>query len=140
MDIKSFFAENAIKTEEKNYVASTRFVDEKGNPIPWKLKVITNTELDEIMASCKHKEYIPKTRDYKIITDTDRLNSELVCKAVVFPNLNDEQLQKSYNTVGAEMTVKAMLTPGEFADLIAAVTEACGFQTGMDDKIKTAKN
>lgn len=140
MDIKSFFAENAIKTEEISYVASKRFVDAAGNPIPWQLKVIPNTEFESIVNRCKKKEFIPKTRDYKIETDADKLNAELVMASVTFPNLNDESLQKSYGTIGAEETVKAMLTPGEYADLVAAVTEACGFQSGMSDKIKTAKN
>lgn len=140
MDIKSFFAENVIKPQEREYVASQRFKDKDGNPIPWKLKVIPNKEFEELLSSCRKKEFIPKTRQYELHTDSDKLNAELVCASVVFPNLNDESLQKSYGTIGAEMTVKAMLTPGEYTDLVNAVTEACGFQAGMSDKIKIAKN
>ena len=35
--------------------------------------------------------------------------------------------------------VKAMLTPGEYADLLAAVTEAQGYDVGMEDKVKEVK-
>ena len=140
MDITAFLAGNAIKTKEQEYVASKRFVDKDGNPIPWKLRVITNDELDAMTKRCRKREYNPKTREYSITTDSTQLELDMICAAVVYPNLNDAKLQDSYGTVGAENTVKAMLTPGEYTDLARAVTEVAGFQMGMEEQVKTAKN
>ena len=55
-------------------------------------------------------------------------------------NLNDEQLQRFYGTIGAEDTLKAMLNPGELTDLMLAVQEACGYNVGMKEEIKHVKN
>lgn len=140
MDITAFLAGNAIKVDEQEYVASKRFLDKDGNPIPWKLRVVTNDELDAIAKHCRKKEFNPKTREYSFTVDSTKLDLELVCASVVYPNLNDSKLQDSYKTIGAEATVKAMLTPGEYTDLVRAVTEVAGFQMGMEEQVKTAKN
>lgn len=139
-NFSAFMAQNAIKTVNQNYIASERFVDDKGQPIPWELRVVPNKEITEISRACKKKEYIAKTRDYKIVTDTERFNCALVCASVVYPDLNNAELQDSYGACGAEDLVKIMLTPGEYTDLVSAVSEVCGFQTDMSDKIKAAKN
>ena len=140
MDTTAFLAGNAIKIEEHEYVASKRFVKKNGEPIPWKLRVVSNDELDAMVKRCRKREYNPKTREYRLTVDSEKLDLEMVCASVVFPNLNDVTLQESYGTVGAENTVKAMLTPGEYTDLTRAVTEVAGFQMGMEDQVKTAKN
>lgn len=140
MDITAFLAGNAIKTEEQEYVASKRFIGKDGKPIPWRLRVLTNDELDDMTRRCKKKEFIPKTREYKVSVDNVKLELEMICASVVYPNLNDANLQDSYGTVGAEATVKAMLTPGEYSDLARAVTEVAGFQMGMNEQVRTAKN
>ncbi len=138
-DFKCFMAENAIKAENKEYVASTRFVS-NGEPVPWELRVVSNDTVDKISKNCRRKEFNRKTGTTEYSTDTDDLNAQLVCASVVYPNLNDSELQTSYNAVGAEALVKAMLTPGEYADLVTAVCDVCGFQTDINDKIKEAKN
>lgn len=140
MDITAFLAGNAIKIEEQEYVASKRFIGKDGKPIPWRLRVLTNDELDDMTRRCKKKEFIPKTREYKVSVDNVKLELEMICASVVYPNLNDANLQDSYGTVGAEATVKAMLTPGEYSDLARAVTEVAGFQMGMNEQVRTAKN
>lgn len=139
-DMTAFLASNAIQTKDMQYVASKRFRDKDGNPIPWRLHVLTNDELDAITKRCKKKEFLPKTREYKVTVDNAQLELEMICKSVVYPNLNDERLQDSYGTIGAAATVKAMLTPGEYTDLGRAVTEAAGYQMGMNDQVSTAKN
>lgn len=72
--------------------------------------------------------------------DQDKFMIEMTLKSVVFPNLNDAELQGNWDAIGAEELLKAMLTPGELADLYSAVSQASDFEAGMSDKIKTVKN
>lgn len=139
-NMKAFLKGSAIALTEKEYVASERFVDEQGNPIPWRLRVLGTEEVEKMERNCKKKEFSKGTREYKTITDTTKLQEEMVSAAVVYPCLDDAELQESYGTVGAVATVKAMLTPGEYVDLANAVAEVSGYQAGMSDKITTAKN
>ncbi len=138
-DLKSFFAENAIKADNVKYVASQRFT-EKDKPIEWELRVVSNDDIEKMRKSCTRSKFNPKTKEYNTSFDSAQFNNAMVCASVVFPDLNDAALQDSYGVIGAEELIRKMLTPGEYTDLIAAVSETCGFQSDMADKIKTAKN
>lgn len=139
-NLQAFLAENAIKTENIKYVASKRFIDANKNPIEWEIRTITNDEDEAIRNSCKEKSFIPGTREVSIKMNQDKYAAELICACVVYPNLNNAQLQTSYGAVGAQELVKKMLTPGEFTDLFLMVSQANGFEAGMNEKIKKAKN
>ena len=139
-DFKCFMAGNAIKAENNKYVASQRFIDENNQPVEWELRVVPNDEVEQITKSCRKKEFNRATRETTYTTDPNKFNLALVCASVVYPPLNNAELQDSYKVVGAEELVKTMLTPGELSDLVSAVSEVCGYQTDMADKIKTAKN
>lgn len=139
-NLQSFLADHAIKAENVKYVASQRFVDKERKPIEWELRVLSNDESDQILKECKKKEFVPGTRDFKVVTDNEKFATELVCASVVYPDLNNAVLQDSYNAVGAADVLKKMLTPGEFTDLLYTVQEVNGFKVGMADKIKKAKN
>jgi hypothetical protein len=139
-NLKAFMAESAIQYKEVDYVASERFIDEKNNPIPWKLRILTETELSKLKAQCKKRVTNPKTQQSYIETDSSKLADLMIENSVIYPNLNNAQLQDSYGAVGAIDLAKKMLIPGEYNDLILAVNEANGFNSGMAEKIKRAKN
>lgn len=139
-NLLGFLAENAIKAEDVMYVASQRFLGKDRKPLAWRLRALTSEECDDIMKRCKKKEFVPGTRDAKIVTDQDKFSTDLVCASVVYPNLDSEKLQRSYDAVGAADLIHKMLTPGEYADLAYTVQQANGFEVGMKDKIKRAKN
>ncbi|MBR2143773.1 hypothetical protein [Anaerovibrio sp.] len=139
MDLQAFLMQNAIAAPVIEYVASKRFVA-NGNPVAWKIQPITNEENDEILSQCKKKSFIPGTREIQVTTDQDKYAAMVLAKCIVYPNLNDAALQDSYQAVGAEELIKKMLTPGEYTNLFLAVQNANGFDTGMDEKIKEAKN
>lgn len=137
--LKAFLSENAIPAEEVAYVASKRFVGADRKPIAWKLRILTSEESDNLLNKSKHKEFVPGTREVKVVTNNDEFLTKLICASVTFPNLNDAALQDSYQAIGAEDLIHKMLTPGEYADLASAVQEANGFEVGMKDKIERAK-
>lgn len=140
-NLQAFLAENAIKAENIKYAASKRFIDADKKPIEWELRVLSAEEDEEIKKSCKKKVFTPGTREAKIELDSDKYAEELICTCVVYPNLHDATLQESYGVIGAAQLVRKMLTPGEYTDLYLMVTQANGFEVGMDDKkINQAKN
>ena len=117
-NLKAFMAESAIQYKEVDYVASERFIDEKNNPIPWKLRILTETELSKLKAQCKKRVTNPKTQQSYIETDSSKLADLMIENSVIYPNLNNAQLQDSYGAVGAIDLAKKMLIPGEYNDLI----------------------
>lgn len=139
-NLKAFMAESAIQYKEVDYVASERFIDEKNNPIPWKLRILTETELSKLKAQCKKRVTNPKTQQSYIETDLAKLSDLMIENTVIYPNLNNAELQNSYGAIGAIDLAKKMLIPGEYNDLILAVNETNGFNSGMAEKIKRAKN
>ena len=139
-NLQVFLAENAIKPACVEYVASKRFKGADGKPIAWTIAPITNDENKAITDRNRKKSFIPGTRETQTHLDQEQYANDLICACVVYPNLNSEALQSSYNAVGAGELVRTMLTPGEYQDLFQAVMQANDFEVGMDEKIKVAKN
>lgn len=139
-DITVFLKENAKEQAPILYEASKRFKDADGEPMKWELRCLTNDEIDQIAKRNTKRVPIKGTRDFKEVRDNEQFAMDMAVKSITFPALDDEKLQESYGTIGAEATLRAMLTPGELADLVLAVNEASGFETGMNDKVKAVKN
>ena len=129
------------ESEVVDYVASKRMVDEKGNPLAWKLKAI-NSDLDErIRKECTKKVAVNGKRgQYVPETDTDKYMAKLCVACVVYPNLNDVELQDYYGVKDAEALLKTMLKPAEYTELKVRVNEVLGYDLSMEDEVEEAKN
>lgn len=139
--LSAFLKQNALKPESVKYVVSKRFVDEKGNPIEWEIRAITAEEDEAIRKACIKRVPIPgKKGQYTYETDTNLYLAKLAAASVVYPDLNDAQLQDSYGVLGAENLLKAMLTPGEYAELIQKVQEVNGYDLSFEELVDEAKN
>lgn len=136
----AFMAGNANNVENVKYVASKRFVDNK-KPIEWELKAI-GSDLDEaIRKECTKKVPINGKRgQYTQETDTDKYIAKMCVNCIVYPNLNDAELQDSYGVMGAEELLKKMLLPGEYTELKAKVMEVNGYDMSMEELVDEAKN
>jgi len=64
----------------------------------------------------------------------------LAARCTVFPDLNDKTLQDSYSVMGADHLLRAMLTPGEYAEYLRQVQKICGFDVPFDELVDEAKN
>lgn len=136
--LSAFLAQNALKVENEKHIISDRFVDEKGNPIPWEIRALTAEEDEALRKSCTKK-----IRNKGIITQEtnyEEYMAKLIVECVVFPNLRDKELQESYGVLGADKLVKKMLTSGEYAELLEKVQEVNGFDVGMDELVEEVKN
>lgn len=138
--LKAFMREELLQREPVKYVASKRMKDDDGKPIEWELRVLTNDEVEEIVDRNTKRVPVKGTRDFKKETDTEAVFLDVAVAAVTYPNLNDSELQEFYGAAGAEHLLKKLLTPGELTDLLLAAQQACGYDIGMGDKVKTVKN
>lgn len=141
MSLKAFLKENAIKIESASYAASKRFVDDQGNSVNWKLRILSNTEFDKILLNAQKKVADPgNPRNRVTVVDNTKLRDDLLVACVEYPNLADLELQNSYGAIGELELIKKMLTPGELTDLVTAIQQANGFEVGMEDRVQEAKN
>ena len=124
-----------------DFVASKRMVDEKGEPVDWKLKAI-DSELDEkLRKECTKKVAVNGKRgQYVPETDTDKYMAKLCAACVVYPNLNDAELQDFYGVKSAEALLKKMLKPAEYTELKVRVNEVLGYDLTMEEEFEEAKN
>lgn len=141
MDLSAFLSQNAIQEENIKYVASKRFIDENKKPMEWELKCIDSQRDEDLRKSCTKRLEVPgKKGQFTRETDFDKYVGLLAVECVVFPDLNDAELQDSYHVMGADALLKAMLKPGEYAELLAKVQEINGFNENFEDKVEIAKN
>ena len=140
-NLSAFLAQNAVKVENVKYVASKRFLDENGQPIPWEIRCITSTEDEALRKACTKRVPIPgKRNQYTQETDYNLYLGKLAARCTAFPNLDDAELQNSYGVMGADALLKTMLTPGEYADYLTKVQEVNGFEVTFEDAVDEAKN
>lgn len=138
--LEAFLAQNIESVEKVLYVASDRIKDpETDEPIPWELKPLTEKEISSIRKQCKRKVK-GKHGQYTEETDGDAVASKMIVASVVFPNLNDAQIQASHNVLGAENLLFKMLYGGEYTNLMLKVQEISGYDKDMEELIDDAKN
>lgn len=113
-NLACFLAGNVEKRENKKVVISDRFKD-KGKPVEWEIRSISADEDEVIRKSCtKRVPVVGKKNQYTQEFDANGYLAKLAAKAIVYPDLNDAELQNSYHVMGAENLIKAMLYKDEF--------------------------
>lgn len=138
-NLQAFFAQNVQAEITEDFIVSDRFKDEGGKPIPWKLRSMTEGENEAIRKSATKRVKV-KGRGYMPEINQEEYLAKLVISSVVFPNLKDAELQKSYGVMGAEALLKKMLFPGEYGELLGKVQEVNGFDKDLNEMVDEVKN
>lgn len=125
---------NPVKVENQEVIISKRF-QESGKPVPFIIRPISQDE-NKILIKKFSK------RDKKGFETFDRAEyvSALTASAVVFPDLNNAELQKAYGVLGASSLLQKMLYVGEYAELAQAVQNLSGLDKDINEDIEEAKN
>lgn len=124
------------KVENKKVVISKRFVDD-GKPVEWELRAVTESENGAL------ERKFTKTDRKTGVQQLERVGfgHALAAAGVVYPDLTNAELQKAYDTAGAENVLEKMLTVGEFAKLSEEVSTLSGLDTGdINAQIEDVKN
>lgn len=126
---------NPVKVENKKVIISNRFLDENKEPIPFEIKAINQDENKRLIN--KHTKRDKKGME---IFNRGEYLAELTASAVVFPDLNNAELQQAYKCLGAATLIQRMLLVGEFAELANQVQLLSGLDEDINSDIEEAKN
>lgn len=137
-NLSLFFAQNVVSEISEEVIISPRFKNEAGKPVPWKLRSMTEDENEAIRKSAQRK--IKERGIVTLDTNSDEYLAKLVVASVVFPDLKDAELQKSYGVLGADQLLRKMLLPGEYATLLQKVQEVNGFDRDVNELAEEVKN
>lgn len=139
-NLSCFLAGNVEKRENKKVVVSNRFKDTDGTLIPWEIRSIGAAEDEAIRKACmKRVPVVGKKGQFTQDFDANAYMAKLAAKAVVFPDLNNAELQNSYGAMDAEQLVKAMLYKDEFDKLTEALVDSTETED-MEELVEEAKN
>ena len=140
-DLKLFMKNNKLKRENTEYVATVALIDpETKEPLTWTIRSITTKESEKITNA-----------SFTMDTDTSRgrvtprfnqelFKKKLICAAVVFPDLNNAELQDSYGVKCAEdLLVEMVDNPTEYNNLANFVNSYTGIKP-ITELVKEAKN
>jgi len=137
--LTDFFMENSEKVGIVKYAPSSRFRGEDGNPIEWELRALSNKEVKELRKLSGKKVLDKKGREVQDV-DTETYISKMVVECIVYPNLNDVELQNSYGVMEAEKLLDVMLICGEYNRLMNKIQEINQYHSTIEDEEREAKN
>lgn len=134
-----FMADNAELIPNEKFVATTRFKNKKtGQPIEWEIRAISSDENEEIQRASMTAVTVGRGQSRREI-DGLKYVYKLVAASVVYPDLNNAELQDSYKVKTPEALLKKMLYPSEFDALANKVMDMTGIQD-LGELVKEAKN
>lgn len=139
----SLFLKKNKKVRANTFYAATKSLpDEKGNPLKWEIKALTTTESEDIRTACTTEVQIPgKMGMYRPKVDSKLYIAKLIAACVVFPDLNNKELQDSYGVMTPEDLLKEMIdNPSEYNAFAEFVQNYNGMGESLDDKVEEAKN
>lgn len=138
-DFSMFFAENAAMEVTEDFVVSERFKNAEGKPVAWKLQSISEEKNSELR-KMSTKKVKGKGGVYTPEIDPSEYMTRLTVSCVVYPDLKNAELQKSYGVTSAESLLRKMLLPGEFSALTERAQVMNGFDRDVNELVDEVKN
>lgn len=138
-DLKFFLKQNTIPVENQEVEISKRFKDDQGNFVKFEIKPISN-EMDDILRKQNTRQVKKAKGVFVPETDTQGYYMDLVLKSLVYPDLNDKELQDSWGVMDSKELINAMMLPGEYSSLLQEVQKINGWDINIEDIKEEAKN
>lgn len=119
--INDFLLENVGSPVEKKKVHLKRFKSD------FEIKSLTAEETSALRKQATRRVVNKRTHQVEQETDQDKFTGLVLTSSVVFPDLDNAQLQTSYGCPGdPDKLLKTMLTIGEYNKLSQAVMDLSG--------------
>ena len=136
MTLSAFLNPIELK-EEKDVVISTRFRDENGKVVPFRIQSLSQEENEAISKKCRR---IVKIDGQKQETfDGLEYNRRLIVAATVNPDFSAKDLCDRYGVLDPLMVPAKMLTGGEYGRVLKEIMELCDFDE-IENLEEEAKN
>lgn len=119
--------------EEKEIVISKRFVDEAGNPVPFRIRSISQEENDAISRQSRRTRKV--NGQVQSYLDSSEFSRRMVVAGTVEPDFRSKEMCDAYGVMDPLLVPGKMLLSGEYAALLNAITELSGF-TDLEDEVK----
>lgn len=141
-NLSRFLKKNKKLKENVQYAVTKSLTDEKGQPLLWEIRPLTSKETNRLTDECTFQEQVPgKPNVFRNKINSTKLLQKMMVASVVFPNLNDKDLQDSYGVMTPEELITEMVDdPGEYNNFGKYLNELNGFNEGINEKVEEAKN
>lgn len=121
----SAFLNPANIQEEREVIISDRFKDDKGNPVAFKIRAMSQAENDENVKRCTKKRRVGnQTEEY---FDNIEFSRRTIVAATVEPDFRAKELCDAYGVLDPLLVPGKMLRPGEYSRLMQEINELSGF-------------
>lgn len=126
----SAFLHPVTAAGEKEVFISGRFLDEKGKPVPFKVRAITQEEADRLV----RRSTIVRMKNGQRMEEFDRLgyNRRLIVAGTVEPDFSSAELCEAYGVADPMLVPGRMLLSGEYGKLLQEILDVSGFDSGAD--------
>ena len=109
-DLSLFMKSNKKMRKNTKYAATKSLCDKNGKPLEWEIRPLTTDQNNMITDECTREVPIPgKPNMFRTKLDATKYATLLICRSVVYPNLNDKSLQDSYGVKSAEQLITKMI-------------------------------
>ena len=134
MQLSQFLINNPVNNLTKEVYVSTRFKDEKGNKLTFKIKAISGEEY-----ASYRKQALRVTKN-GVEFDTKKFNELIVINHTIDPDFRDAESIKAAGCVTPEQFMYRSLLAGEIDALAAKITDLSGFNTTVEEARDVVKN
>ena len=137
----SAFLHPVTTSEEKEVVISNRFQDESGQPVPFKIRALTQEENEKLLTLLRRTLTRQATRRRKEGGQTiEQLDSvdftrRMVVAATVEPDFSSKELCDGCGVLDPLLVPGKLLLSGEYARLVKEITKLSGFAE-QEDEVK----
>ncbi len=140
-DLSLFMKSNKKMRKNTKYAATKSLCDKNGKPLEWEIRPLTTDQNNMITDECTREVSIPgKPNMFRTKLNATKYATLLICRSVVYPNLNDKSLQDSYGVKSAEQLITKMIDdPGEFNRFGEFLQSFNGFDD-INEDVEKAKN
>ncbi len=141
-ELNRFLKKNKRVKENLKIAATVSLVDENGKALEWEVRPLTTKEDNALRDDCTVDVQVTgKPGIFRPKFNANRYLAKMAAACVVYPNLNDKELQDSYGAMGAEQLIQEMLDdPGEYNEFMSRIQSFHGFDQSFREKVDEAKN
>ena len=130
----SAFLNPVNPVERKEVIISDRFVDEKGKPVPFVIRPLTQEENDRLIRQSTRRVKVNGQLVEQL--DQTEYGRRVVVAAAVEPDFTASELCKAYGTLDPIEVPGKMLLVGEYGKLSRAILELSGLDDDLEEQAK----